>query len=398
MTILITVITFFIIFSILILVHELGHFFAARKAGIRVEEFGFGLPPRAFGKEVEHTVIYTDKKGKKKTEKEKMIWSLNWIPFGGFVKMLGEDDTSKAAATDPRAFGNRPLLLRIMVVVAGVAMNFLLGWLLLTIVFTVGSTPLILDRPADIYRNIENGVIETAPGVYVSAIKKDSLAAEKGLKDDDIIFAVDQTKVNSLAELEAAIKKGAKGAGIHFSVNRENADGNEENLVLIFTPESAAEIGLFSPFPPIKKVNEIKLPVHKAALYAGKESVRLAGLTVKMFGKIIGNLVTKLKPPARDEVAGPVGIAKMTHEFVVIGELIPILVFMALISISLAVINIMPLPALDGGRLLFLLFELITRKKANAKWEATIHAVGFALLFGLIALVTYGDIMRWIES
>jgi len=144
MTILISVLVFFVIFSVVILVHEAGHFLAARKSGMKVEEFGFGIPPRIVGKETSRWVVLPGKGGKKVRKKEKMTWSLNWIPFGGFVKVLGEDD-DKAVRSDPRAFGARPIGKRILFVTGGVLMNFFLGWFLLTTAFSIGCEPFIFS-------------------------------------------------------------------------------------------------------------------------------------------------------------------------------------------------------------------------------------------------------------
>jgi len=392
MTILLSVLTFLVIFSILVIGHEFGHFLFARRAGMKVEEFGFGLPPRMWGKKTSRLISYQDKSGRFRKKKETMIWSFNWIPFGGFVKILGEDDDSKEAKKDPRSFGNRPILARILFVLGGVLVNFLIGWLLLIIVFTSGSQP-IVTSPADIEKNIQQGIITTIDGVQIIEVTDRSVAKEAGLLDGDIIVSVDNKNIKKADDLINKLKEKPRGEGFHINVKRIEARNRKKNLTYIIKPNKEGKIGvILNPLPVIDEIHKIKLPLHKATIFALKETGRISVLTVKMLGNVIVNIAKKFSVP--EEVGGPVMIAKMTHDFVKIGDVIQIMIFMALISISLAVVNIMPFPALDGGRLLFLLFELITRKKPNAKWEAAIHAGGFVILLGLIFLVTWNDIVR----
>lgn len=388
MTILLSIIAFLVIFSVLVLVHELGHFWAAKKAGICVEEFGFGLPPRIWGKETSHQITYKDKDGKTKHKKEKMIWSLNWIPFGGFVKMLGEDDDSKEAKTNPRSFANRPIGWRILVVVAGVCMNFLLGWFLLTVAFSVGSEPLLVTA-SDVQKGIDNGSIITSDGVVIN-----ENTGESALKESDIIIKVNNENVKNFDDLGKIIKD-KEG---NLSLTIKSYDENNEELIstVEINKDTLKQDISFSTVPVIEEIKKMKLSPPAAFLYAGKESVRISVLSVEVFGSVIKKIATTFSPP--EGVAGPVGIARFTYNFVKLGEMMKLVVFMAMISLSLAVINIMPLPALDGGRLLFLIVELFTGKKPSPKWEASIHGAGLILLLSLIALITWSDITNWINS
>ncbi|MCT4592175.1 MAG: site-2 protease family protein [Candidatus Gracilibacteria bacterium] len=372
-----SIIAFILIFSVLIIIHELGHFLAARKVGIRVEEFGFGLPPKVWGKKTKSKVKYRDK-----TKTEEMIWSINAIPFGGFVKMLGEDDMTGKSEKDPHSFNNAPIWGRILVVCAGVIMNFILGIALFTMAYSIGADPIITGID-DLKANIEKGVVEIHDGVQL--LQATEYSQEKGLQAGDIIQAVDNTSINTPQELDKIIEKGLTGGDMHFLIKR-----GDDEVVKIFTPESIDEIGLFNTIPPIKKVNKIKLAPHKAFVFATTETTRISAKTVGMLGDVVVNIVRNFKPP--EGVAGPVGIAKMTHTLVEIGDFVKLIIFMGLISVSLAVVNIMPFPALDGGRLLFLLAELITGQKPKAKHEALIHTIGFGLLLMLIILVTFNDI------
>lgn len=440
MTFLLSLITFLIIFSILVLIHELGHFAAARKAGIKVEEFGFGLPPRMWGKKTIRQVEYKDKNGKKVKDTEEMIWSFNWIPFGGFVRMLGEDDAGKDAKNDPRAFFNRPIGWRILVVCAGVLMNFLLAWFLLTILFMVGVKPYgvvesplfreddkIVNAPEDfdllsiseegLQTNIDNGIIKIYDGIIITDFVNDKSAALKaGIMENDIITSIDQTKITNAQEFIDKIQEDLKGDGFHFQITRFQ-NGKKQELTKIITPGKRKRLDInfekfpsFSPNVQVEDYNSIgvvinskpteiagiKYPPLQAPIVAMKETGKLSVTTVKMLGRVISNLIGKLTLPK--DVGGPVAIAQTTYYLVIFGDFMKILLFAAFISISLAVVNIMPFPALDGGRLMFLLFELITGKKPNAKWETMIHTAGFILLLMLIFIVTWSDIVRVTQS
>lgn len=464
-------IVFFLIFSALILIHEGGHFWAARFGKIKVEEFGFGLPPRAYGK---------------KNKKSGVIYSLNWIPLGGFVRMLGEDEHEKS--DHPNAFGNRPLWARIFTVIAGVLMNFLLGFILLAVAFMLGIKPILLNDQ-DIQKAEEAGYIAVHPiHVSIEEIKEGSPLAETGLQEGDLLLSygmeaessgirveevdedsrfarqgvlpgyvlthIDGYAVNTKEELEERIAMGLRGRTFHFTLERRiieddgsvtirpaktiNTVPDEEgylgvvlgNTALLprgdfFEFEDANELSHFmsteSDFYVQVQRGEERFLTHffregevfdfvyaiprniellelqkesfgDAIVLAGKETVRLSWYTVKMFGNVVTELVSKFT--ISDDVRGPVGIAQVVHNFVQFERVAELIKISAGISLSLAVMNIMPIPALDGGRLMFLLFELVTRRKPPAKAEAYIHAVGFILLLGLIALVTWNDIMR----
>ena len=395
MTIFLSIIAFVIIFSAIILVHELGHFFAARISGIQVDEFGLGLPPRIFGKKTSRKIEILQK-GKKKQITEKMIWSINAIPFGGFVKMAGEDHDEKEK-NNPRAFSNRPVGLRIFTVCAGVLMNFLLGWILLTAVFTIGAKPIFIgNTPEDLQKAIEKNWIEVDnTGIFVADVVENSPAAQRGIEPGDFVTMVDQKTVKSFKEFQAIKEKGMKGKGFHLLVIRKNLETfkTEKTFVSVVVPDENGNLGIyFSDLPPIKKINEVKLPVHKASIFAAEEMYRLSFATTKMLGNIVVSLVKKMQVP--EGVGGPVAIAKVTHQFVEEKGLVDIVQFAAILSISIGIINIMPFPALDGGRFLFLLVEAISRRKINPKWESIIHGIGFVLLLIFLFFVTWKDFLR----
>ena len=359
-----TAIAFIVIFSILVLIHEWGHFTAARRAGIKVEEFGLGLPPLAKN-------IYKDKKG--------TTYTLNWIPFGGFVRLYGEDSEDPKVLKDKKSFASKTIWQRTTVILAGVFMNFVLAWAIITIGFMVGMKPFLVTHE-DVEKGIEAGLIETQDGIYVSKAPIE----ESAFLDGDMIINIEGIGYVESSELINVIKP-------NETYNLTVIRGDKEEVVIEVKTDQEGKFGIeISDQKIITNVNNITYPFYIAPIEAGKEVARLSVLTVKMFGNVIVSLVGKLTIP--DGVAGPVGIAKMTHRFVQEGFM-ALMQFMALISISLGVINVMPFPALDGGRFLFIVFELITRRKPNAKWERIIHTTGFGLLMILIVVITWNDIL-----
>ncbi|MFH0820847.1 MAG: site-2 protease family protein [Candidatus Peregrinibacteria bacterium] len=366
----VTIVAFIVIFSLLVLVHEWGHFAAARRAGIKVEEFGIGLPPRA-------KAIYTDKQG--------TVYSINWIPFGGYVRLYGEDSSDPAALKDPRSFASKKWGSRAAVVVAGVLMNFLLAWILITFGWIVGMRPFLITQQ-DVQAAMTQGLVESVPVLYVHEVLPDSPAAKAGLVAGDMIISVN--------DAPTALSEGF-GKSLKTGVNHLIVVHAEKEQPMEITPDSEGKVGVsISDEQFITAVNPVRYPWYIAPLKAAREVGRLSVLTVKMLGNVLVSLVAKFAIP--EGVAGPVGIATMTYKFVQQGFM-ALLQFMALISISLGVLNIMPFPALDGGRLLFLLFELVLRRRPSPKWESIIHSAGFALLLLLIFAVTWKDVVNLLK-
>ncbi len=209
MQLLLTIIVFLLIFSLLILVHEFGHFFVARRNGIRVEEFGFGLPPRLFGKKIGET-----------------IYSINWIPFGGFVRMLGEDPRDKKAAKSPRSFMRKTKWQRTKVVCAGVLMNFLLAWVLLTVGFVVGMQPLMVDGD-DFMSFIREGRIELASGLYVDSVEEWSWAENLGFQAGDQIETINSGPIKDLAHVYSIVESGEP-----FTLNGQEFDPSVDGTIV----------------------------------------------------------------------------------------------------------------------------------------------------------------------
>ena len=365
---LLTIVVFIIILSLLILIHEWGHFRMARRAGIHVEEFGIGLPPRA-------KKIYTDKKG--------TIYSLNWIPFGGYVRLFGEDSSDPKILRDKKSFASKSISQRTAVVVAGVFMNFLLAWVLITFGFTFGMKPFLVTQ-VDLEQGIEQGIVEAKKIFYVHEINPVSPLADTNIQAGDYIIAINNIPVSESLNLSEVIQPNQMTA---LQYVHEEQEG-----MLDVRADAEGKLGMTISLENfILNVNEVRYPIHLAPIKAISEIGRLSALTVKMFGKVVVSVVAKLTVP--EGVAGPVGIAKMTHYFAQQGFM-ALVQFTALLSISLGVINFMPFPALDGGRFLFIIFEIILGRRLNARWESIAHSVGFALLMFLILMITWNDILN----
>lgn len=361
-----TILVFIVVFSVLVLVHEGGHFYFARRAGIKVEEFGIGFPPKA-------KKLFTDKKG--------TVYSLNWIPIGGFVRLYGEDSTDPKVLKAKNSFASKSILQRSLVIVAGVLMNFVLAWFLMSICFTVGVRPLLVTQ-GDLDMAAANGLIETKQVLYVHEILPGSPLAGTDLAPGDLITQINGKAVPEATKLAQVLEA---GQAVQLSILRGEQEGT-----LVAVPDKDGKLGFsVSNTPYIVYLKDLRYPFYQAPLMAAKEVGRLSYLTLKMLGDVLANLVQKFAVP--EGVAGPVGIAKMTYGFMQNGVM-ALLQFAALLSISLGVLNIMPFPALDGGRFLFILFEVIARRRPNAKWEAAIHGIGFVFLMALILLVTWNDI------
>lgn len=362
-----TILIFILIFSVLVLVHEWGHFTMARRAGVKVEEFGIGLPPRA-------KALHKDKKG--------TIYSLNWIPFGGYVRLFGEDASDPKVLKAKDSFASKTKWQRTKIITAGVFMNFVLAWLLLTIGFTAGMKPILVNE-SDVLAAQEAGLIEVQNVIYIHDILEDSVLSDSSVLPGDLIVGLNGNSDLSVESLSEQIQP---NEALAIELLR-----GEERFEVSVNANDEAKLGVsISDAPLLLNQKKVRYPIYQAAYESVKEVGRLSYLTVDMLGGVVVSLVAKFTVP--DGVAGPVGIAKMTHQFAQEG-IIALMQFTALLSISLGVINIMPFPALDGGRFLFIIFEILTGKRTNAKTEAFVHAIGFILLMLLILVITWKDIL-----
>ncbi|MDP3963687.1 MAG: M50 family metallopeptidase [bacterium] len=347
----VTILIFILVLAVLVLVHEAGHFFAARKAGIRVDEFGFGFPPRAVG-----------------IKRGETIFSLNWIPLGGFVKIFGEEGEG---SDDPTSFIAKPVWIRVIVIVAGVAMNMLLAWLLFSFGHVIGL-PTILDEAEDItnVRDVKIQVVEVAP-------ESPALAAELAI--GDVIVGLDGNAIENIDAIQSYVAS-HKGAEITLRVERGIEQVDLRMTPRIDPPQGQGPLGFAMAQTGIRS-----LPIHKAIIEGAKDTAALAWLILKSLGNLVVQLVRH--GTVADRVSGPLGIVVFT-DMVVQRGFTYLLQFAGIISVSLGVLNLLPIPALDGGRLLFLAIEKIKGRRVSPVLEAKIHGIAFILLLMLMLLIT----------
>ncbi|MFQ5433156.1 MAG: RIP metalloprotease RseP [Nitrospinota bacterium] len=351
-----TIVAAIIVLGALIIVHETGHFLAAKKMGVGVEKFsiGFGRP------------IWKKKSGE--TE-----YILAWIPFGGYVKMVGdeeEEDAEKIENPD-LAFNLKPIWRRSLIVAAGPAANLLLAILLFAVVYMVGIS---------------------MPDTKILEVMKDSPAQAAGLVNGDRIVEINDTPIESWDQLAEII---SGSAGTQVSILAERVDGSLEEIRVTPEPHSSktifgedVEVGRIGIRPDeiFKRYGPV-VAVWRGTLQTGK-IIYMTGLVIV---KIFQNVV-----PA-DNIGGPLMIMKMAGDQAEAG-LVPLLMFMGLISVNLGILNILPIPILDGGHLLFFLVEAIKGKPVTIKGRIIAQQVGMFLLISLMAFAFYNDISRFISG
>jgi regulator of sigma E protease len=347
---------FVIILSVVILVHELGHFLAAKFTGIKVEEFGLGYPPRIFGKKFGET-----------------IYSLNLLPFGGFVRMFGEQEADTEGSKNPRAFFNKSKKQRSLVILAGVVMNLLLAVVCFSFIYSVAGIPEEVDY------------------IMVDGISANSPAEQAGINPMDRILSINGQKMQKTADFVEFLKT-KKAQEITLDLER---DGQEIQVALTprqNPPEGEGAIGVI-----VSNYDNIFYPKWQMPFRGTWVGIQEAyGWTKAMFvglGQIIKGLFMGEKP----EVRGVVGIYQITSAVAEQGTL-ALVKLVGILSINLAVINILPFPALDGGRFIFILLEKVIGKKIKPKIEAYINMAGMVVLIALMVLVTVADVIRVVNK
>jgi regulator of sigma E protease len=391
---LLTIIVFLLLLSVLVLIHEFGHYITARKFGMRVEEFGWGFPPRLFGKKIGET-----------------IYSINALPFGGFVKIYGEDDAgggkiqikdqrSKIKDDIKRAFFSRPAWQRAVVVFAGVVMNVLLAFVIFYLYFAISgfktSIPMLADHHfvAANQHNYNNNDTDTV----VSYVAPNSPAADLNMSLPAEIVSINNKKFDSRKALIDTVNAN-KGKGITITWHELMTDQTRTAKVTprAHPPKNEGSLGVA--FIPLIYVT-----------YDTATQKALSGIsyTYDFFVyniQVISNLVavsfqTKSAAPVGDAVSGPIGIGIAVNEILKFPtwteRILNLLTLAGAMSISLAFFNVLPIPGLDGGRLFFILVEMVMRRKVNQRFETMAHTIGFALLMGLIVLIVFSDIWKFV--
>ncbi|MEI8230074.1 MAG: M50 family metallopeptidase [Candidatus Peregrinibacteria bacterium] len=368
MTILLSAVAFVFLLTLLIIIHELGHFSAARKSGVVVEEFGFGLPPKA-------KTLFTSGGTK---------FTLNWIPFGGFVRLRGETALTQSERDKPGSFHRASLWARVLILSAGVIMNFLLAFVLLTVGFSAGRWVPTYYSIEEMQDHAARGIITLQLGVAIEQVTSGGTAAAVGVPDKSILLKVDGTSVTT-ADQVAPLQVGKQR--VQYTVLVGKGAGTEQVFSL---PLKEGKSGVVISTIPRTLSSPLRNPF-TSMLLSLREARIMTVQTILGIGTLFSSLAHSGRVP--EGITGIVGIAQLTYTSVQAGFM-TYLRLVALLSLSLAILNVLPFPALDGGRLLFVLVEMVTRRPLNRRFEAATNALGFAVLIAIILLITAYDIIR----
>lgn len=354
-----TLVRFVVVLGALIFVHELGHFLVAKLTNIRVEEFGFGYPPRLFTFMRRGGTDYT----------------INALPFGGFVRMVGEEDPS-----NPDSFARKSRKVRALVLAAGSGMNVLLAVALFATAYTVFGEP------------VPEGF------VTVTAIESGSPAAQAGMQPGDVIRAVAGQRMVNNDQVLAATRRHL-GEEIQVTVHRGIEDVELNVLARENPPPGQGPMGIRIEAR-VVRINAVRYPFWKSLAIGSRRTVLVGTAMVFGLPDVVRLLIQR--PNDQDDsgvgLVGPIGIAQLTGEVADLGT-VYLLEFIAFLSVNLAVINMLPLPALDGGRLMFILIEgLRGGKRVDPQKEGYVHLVGMALLITLMLVIAFFDLQRFFSG
>lgn len=352
------ILIFILVLSVLILVHELGHFVTAKLMGMRVEEFGIGYPPRA----------------KKLFTWRGTDFSLNWLPFGGFVRIYGEEYDKDAKGQG--MFWQKPMWQRAVVLVSGVIMNFLLGAVLFGVVYSVVGIPEVRDR-------VKIGGVASGSPAEVAGVEEGDVLLWGKVGDVEVEFKESGDVVSLVDE--------HKEEEILFGVEKVSGDVVETVMVAREDPpEGEGSLGVV-----LSTVEMVKYPwwqmPFRGVVVGTKEAVAWGRAIVISLGEMVRGIFAGEGVP--EDISGPIGVYQFSSRAVERGWL-AVLQFTAVFSMNLAVLNILPIPALDGGRILFLGVEMVLGQKRKNRIEAAVNGVSILLLIGLLILVSVRDVMR----
>lgn len=367
-----------ILFIGLVVIHELGHAIAARRNGVEVEEFGIGFPPRAWGKKLKNGTLF----------------SLNWLPLGGFVKLKGEHSSD----TEKGSFGAAPLWAKVKIMLAGVAMNWLGAVVIFTILALVGIPKVI---PSQYTVASDTKIVQQK--VLVATVSKGSPAEKAGLQVRDQLLSIGGTQIANSKQL-VTLTKGNAGKTVEVVYDRK---GEKKTAKVTMNKTNENKKGFFGvgPGEQILQRSTWSAPVVGVGL-----TVQFTKMTFEGLGTALANLgkgiVGQFSPDkntqqaakvalddAKNNVAGPVGIFNILWQSSDIG-IVAVLFLIGIISLTLAVMNVLPIPALDGGSLYTMLLFKAFRKPLTREVEERIQAVGFLSLMALIILITIVDVGR----
>ncbi|MEI7690441.1 MAG: M50 family metallopeptidase [bacterium] len=386
----ITAITFILVFGFIIFIHELGHFLAAKYAKVGVKVFAFGFPPKIWSKKVGETE-----------------YKINLIPFGGYVKLEGEDEETEEIETiivekkrnsatrgkTNKLFDQNAATL-LLIFSAGVVMNLVSAFLILVLLFIVGFKPIELGEfNRNIFPSVDRaGDIKSTVRVVVAEVEKNTPAEKEGIRKGDIIVSVDGKKVYFSDELVSIVRSRItkNGANVNLTIDRDG-----QTLTKSLTTYKSK---IKTSDNQEKEVNRIGIVPEtdgtlKGGLFASMKAafiteVGIAKYTVIGIYDFFSKIFTQFK--LSENMVGPIGLVVVTNYFSHLG-LEAILQFAVILSVSVALFNILPIPALDGGFIAFTLIEIVTRRKIPLRLKNTINLVGFALLMSLMIIVTFRD-------
>ena len=341
---------FILILTPVVLIHELGHFTAAKLSGIRVEEFGFGLPPRAL----------------KLAERAGTVYSLNWIPLGGFVRPAGEDDPLV-----PGGFASASKRARLFVLFAGAGANFLFALLIFWAALMMGP-----------------------PAVEINSVYPDSPAEAAGLREGDVILSAAGIRADSTMSLREAVDANA-GQPIPLLIER---DGEELTVTLVPRRPDEFDSATDGPIGVSLRAATGGQTIRRGPVEAATNSLAFMWDNIAIYGRLPGMLMSGEITPAEARPVSVVGISQIAGQAAESsasnGTLYPILTMAAFISLALGITNLLPIPALDGGRILFVLIEAVRGKRIEPERESMVHVVGMLLLLGLMVLLIFQDIVN----
>jgi regulator of sigma E protease len=354
----VTIVAFVFVLSLLVFVHELGHFLAAKRAHIEVEEFGFGYPPR---------LLTLGRRGG--TE-----YTLNAIPFGGFVRMVGEDNPSV-----PGSLASKPKRTRLMVLGAGAGMNLLLAFVLFASTFMLGvPVPVEYER------------------VMVTDVVADSPAVKAGLQEGDFILAADGQAIQS-PEALSTYTSDHLGQQITLEVQREGETLNIAVVPRQEWPESEGPMGVVIQ-PYASKVEVRTYPWWQSLWLGLRETLYTMGVTLLIPVLVLRGMV----PASAVRPVGPIGVAQLTsdaaQQVIASGWWFPLLQLTAVVSAGLCLANLLPIPGLDGGRIFFVIVEAIRGRPIDPDKERLFHVIGMVLIIVLMLVVTYQDVASPVPS
>lgn len=350
-----SIIIFLIVLSLLVFFHEFGHFLAAKKSGIKVEEFGFGYPPRIWGKKIGET-----------------IYSINWIPFGGFVRIFGQEVLERKNYSEKelkKAFFLQPKKKRILVLLAGVLGNFLLGVICFSAIYSKIGIPKKLDY------------------VKIVRVTQGSPAVQAGLKENDEIMAVNQEKITNVPEFMKIIEA-HKGKQVTLETQR----GEFSLIPRENPPENEGRVGVA-----ITDIEMVFYPWWQMPWRGAWEGLKEASIWGMMILETVVFTLRQLFAGIPPKLAGPLGIFQLTSQAAKQG-ILDLIQFVGILSINLGVINLLPLPALDGAHLIFVFLGDWLGERRRKKVEEVMNTAGFVFLITLMILVTISDIKRMLQD